>query len=79
MPMDLIRDRERVNQVWILAPLDHFLEWVGLPRIEPLIQAVSPKNIISDKIGLPTPNDLAEAALERFNSTIQLPRPRRLL
>lgn len=72
---DLVQEEKSVSKIAPLAPVDYVLERFGLPRVDPLLRAISPQNIISNVIGAPTPNDLGEALLERVDADIKAKRP----
>lgn len=66
-----------------VSVVDHVLqEWLGLPKVGPLIDAVAPTNVLGNKLGVPLPGPLLEEQLHRLNSSIsrgRLPDPRSLL
>lgn len=80
---NVLREAERVSYYSPVGWLDYALSQLGLPRIDPLLVAISPQNVISGALGFPTPNDLASSFLERTVEKLRrgapnLPRPPRL-
>lgn len=68
---NILRESERVSHIAPVAPLDYVLKQLGLPRLDPLLVAISPQNVISGALGFPTPGDLASAGLERIDSQVR--------
>lgn len=50
--------------IYPLAPVDDVLENVGLPKTKNLLDAVSPKNILGDKLGLTSPGEVLEGIVD---------------
>lgn len=51
------------DTIYPLAPVDDVLENIGLPRTKPLLDAVSPKTVLGDKLGMRAPGEVAEEVL----------------
>lgn len=62
-----------------LGFVDDVLEKVGLPKTRPILNAVSPENILGKKLGIPAPGDLLEKMLSDVDSKVPsgagLPKP----
>ena len=52
-----------VVTVYPLSPVDDVLEKIGLPKTRPILNAVSPENILGRKLGIPPPGELLEKLL----------------
>lgn len=52
-----------VLTVYPLSPVDDVLEKVGLPKTRPILNAISPENILGRKLGIPAPGELIEKLL----------------
>lgn len=65
-----------INKIYPLAPVDDILENVGLPVTKPLADMVSPKAIISGKLGLEAPGDVVEGIARKVNNEIGSGMPR---
>lgn len=66
----------------ILSPVsvvDYVLEeWLGLPKVGPLIDVVAPTNVLGTKLGVPLPGPFLESKLRQLNANIsggRLPDP----
>jgi hypothetical protein len=72
-------DGTEVLTVYPLAFVDDVLEKVGLPKTRPILNAVSPENILGKKLGIPAPGDLLEKMLSDVDSKVPsgagLPKP----
>ncbi len=53
-----------VKELYPLAPVDDVLEKVGLPKTRPLLKAVSPHNVLTNKLGITPPGEVLEAIVE---------------
>jgi len=51
-----------------LAPVDDILENIGLPKTKNLLDAVSPKTVLGDKLGIPAPGDTLESLVDEVAS-----------
>ena len=58
-----------------LAPVDDVLENIGLPKTKTLLDAVSPKTVLGDKLGITAPGEVLEGVVEEVTSGM---RPGRL-
>ena len=54
--------------IYPLAPLDDVLDNFGLPKTKVLLDAVSPKNVLGRKLGIPAPGDVLENVVEEADS-----------
>ncbi len=52
-----------VKTVYPLSPVDDVLEKIGLPKTRPILNAISPENILGRKLGIPAPGELIEKIL----------------
>ncbi len=57
-----------VKEMFVFAPVDDVLEEVGLPKTEPLLKAISPKNILTNKLGITPPGEVLETIVEDIDS-----------
>ena len=51
-----------------LAPVDDVLENMGLPKTKKLLDAVSPKTVLGDKLGITAPGEVLEGVVEEVTS-----------
>ena len=73
---NLLRE-DPTNLIAPWSPVDYVLRWAGLPRLNPIIEFVSPQRVISEVLGLPTPNDLLETGFQRVAGGLpRLPMPK---
>lgn len=56
------------DKFYPLAPVDDVLENIGLPKTKPLLDAVSPKTVLGDKLGLTAPGEVLEDVVEEVTS-----------
>lgn len=54
--------------IYPLAPVDDVLDNFGLPKTKVLLDAVSPKNVLGRKLGIPAPGDVLENVVEEIDS-----------
>ncbi len=59
---------DEVKDIYILAPVDNVLEAVGLPKTEPLLKAISPENVLGNKLGMTSPGEVLESMVEEIDS-----------
>lgn len=57
-----------IEKIYPLAPVDDILENVGLPTTKPLADMVSPKAVLSGKLGLEAPGEVVEGIANKINS-----------
>ena len=53
-----------VKEMYVLAPIDDVLEKVGLPKTRPLLNAVSPHNVLTNKLGITPPGEILEQIVD---------------
>lgn len=63
-------DGTEVLTFYPLGFVDDVLEKVGLPKTRPILNAVSPENILGKKLGIPAPGDLLEKMLTDVDSKL---------
>ena len=56
------------DTLYPLAPVDDVLENIGLPKTKNLLDAVSPKSILGDKLGITSPGEVLEETLDEVKS-----------
>ncbi len=56
------------DKFYPLAPVDDVLENIGLPKTKPLLDAVSPKTVLGDKLGITAPGEILESVVEEVTS-----------
>lgn len=54
-----------------LAPVDDVLENIGLPKTKNLLDAVSPKAVLGQKLGLTSPGDVLEDVVDEVASGLR--------
>lgn len=54
--------------IYPLAPVDDILDNFGLPKTKVLLDAVSPKNVLGRKLGIPAPGGVLENIVEEIDS-----------
>lgn len=59
------------DTIYPLAPVDDILENIGLPKTKPLLDAVSPKTVLGDKLGITAPGDVLEDVVEEVTSGLR--------
>ena len=68
-----------VLTVYPLSPVDDVLEKVGLPKTRPILNAISPENILGRKLGIPPPGEFIEKLLTDVDTKLPsgggLPKP----
>lgn len=57
-----------IKEFYPLAPVDDVLEKVGLPKTRPLLKAVSPENILTNKLGITPPGEILESMVEDIDT-----------
>lgn len=66
------------DKIYVLAPVDDILEEIGLPKTKPLLNAVSPRTVLTDKLGITSPGEILEGIVEEASSGLspgRLPAP----
>ena len=56
------------DKIYPLALVDDVLENIGLPKTKPLLDAVSPKTVLGDKLGITAPGEILEDVVEEVTS-----------
>lgn len=68
-----------VKTFYPLGFVDDVLEKAGLPKTRPILNAISPENILGRKLGIPAPGELMEKLLTDVDSKMPsgqgLPKP----
>lgn len=67
-----------VLTIYPLSPVDDILEKIGLPKTRPLLNAISPENVVGRKLGIPPPGEVLEKMLEDIDTKLpsgRLPKP----
>jgi hypothetical protein len=52
------------DKIYPLAPVDDILENIGLPKTKVLLDVVSPKTVLGEKLGLKAPGEVLEEVVE---------------
>lgn len=58
-----------INTMYPLAPVDDVLKKVGLPATRPLLKALSPHNVFTNKLGIAPPGDMLESLVEDIDAS----------
>lgn len=56
------------DKFYPLAPVDDVLENIGLPKTKNLLDAVSPKTVLGDKLGITAPGEVLEGVVDEVSS-----------
>ncbi len=56
------------DKFYPLAPVDDVLENIGLPKTKNLLDAVSPKTVLGDKLGITAPGEILENVVDEVTS-----------
>lgn len=56
-----------ITKMYPLALVDDVLEKVGLPKTKPLLEAVSPENILGSKLGITAPGEVLEGVVDEID------------
>jgi hypothetical protein len=56
------------DKFYPLAPVDDVLENIGLPKTKNLLDAVSPKTVLGDKLGITAPGEILENVVDEISS-----------
>jgi hypothetical protein len=56
------------DKFYPLAPVDDVLENIGLPKTKNLLDAVSPKTVLGDKLGITPPGEILENVVDEISS-----------
>ena len=61
-----------------LAPVDYVLEQVGLPRLDPILQKIAPKNVLGNCAQIPDIGAEIEDKLDGIACLPKLPKPKEI-
>lgn len=66
------------EKIWILSPVDQFLEdYLGLPRTKDIVDVLPlPKKVLTDILGLPSPASITHEVVTKVSSAIESKLPR---
>jgi hypothetical protein len=53
----------------LLSPVDNILEHIGLPKTKVVLDAVSPQNVLGNKLGLTSPGEILEGVVEDIDGS----------
>lgn len=56
------------DTLYPLAPVDDVLENIGLPKTKNLLDAISPKTVLGNKLGITPPGDVLEGVVDEITS-----------
>lgn len=59
-----------VDTFYPLGMVDDVLEKIGMPKTRPILNAVSPENILGRKLGIPAPGELLEKMLNDVDTKL---------
>jgi hypothetical protein len=66
-----MEEEQMQDTIYPLAPVDDVLENVGLPKTKVLLDAVSPRTVLGNKLGLTLPGDVLENVVEEVTSGLR--------
>lgn len=76
---DLMNGSTEVKTFYPFGFIDDVLEKIGMPKTRPVLNAVSPENILGRKLGIPAPGELLEKMLNDVDTKLPsgggLPKP----
>lgn len=56
--------RSDVEELYPLAPVDDVLREVGLPKTKNLLRAISPRKVLTEKLGITPPGEVLEGIVD---------------